>query len=230
VLKQLHLWDKTIENKICLIPHPNYIGCYDQCQYNYTRKSLGIGEDTIVLLHLGGIAKYKNNDLILDAAQAMQGKDIRFIIAGPAPENEYTRNIKQRIEKLSNVISLYGFVPDDEIAGLIQCSDALLVPHDIKSSLNSGTVFMSFSYGRTVICPEIGTIKDLKESDLCFSYRYKNKNENKEKLIETIELFYKKFYRNRDDLNKLNEKVLKYVEKNHAPKLLGEQYKNVIMK
>lgn len=98
--------------KIRLIPHPSYIGCYDQCKYNYTRKSLGIGENTIVLLHLGGIAKYKNNDLILDAAQAMQDKDICFVIAGPAPDNNYTDTIKKRIEGLSNVIPLYGFVPD----------------------------------------------------------------------------------------------------------------------
>lgn len=230
VLKQIYKLNQTVQRKLCLIPHPNYIGCYDDCAYNMTREKLGISQDTIVYLHIGGIAPYKNVELILDAAEKMHDKDALFLIAGPAPDNEYTAGIKQRIENMNNVRGIYGFVPNNEMAGLIETADVFMIPHNLKSALNSGTALLAFSYKRTAICSMIGTVKDFPDSSMFFGYTYTTKDEETAAFTKCVQEFYKKFYMNRGELNALNQRVFEYARDYHSVDVLTQKYKEIIEK
>lgn len=228
VLKSVYKLDDEVEKKIVLIPHPNYIGYYDRCNYNLTREKLGIDPKTLVYLHIGAIAPYKNIEVILDTAKHMLDKDVLFLIAGPAKDNAYVNSIKNRIKELPNVRGLYGFVPNEEMAGLIETSDVMLVPHDLKSALNSGTVLLSFSYKRSVICSMIGTVKDFKDQGMFFGYTYKTKVEERKNFRKCVEQFYDKYYNHRDELDILNMRVYDYVKKYHSAELLTQSYANII--
>src|SRR5690606_39824303 len=80
------------------------------------------------------------------------------------------------------------FIPDQEIPTLINEADLLVLPYDLKSSLNSGTAILAFSYGKSVICPEIGTISDLGQiKNNVLHYQYASDKEHLSQLSTKIQ-------------------------------------------
>jgi len=69
---------------------------------------------------------------------------------------------------------------------LVQC-DLLVAPYDLHSALNSGTLWMAFSYARTIICPRLGCIKDIPTIDqFAYIYDYTDNSEHVFKLTEIL--------------------------------------------
>ena len=215
---------KAVE-KAVYIPHPNYISTIQMkpdCEQIYTRANLGISDKTIVYLFFGMIKPYKNIEMILDIANECKDKDVHFIIAGKPESIQYAEKLRTRIKCKDKVTTLFEFIPDDNIFELINVADVVLLPYDITSSLNSGTVYLAFSCRKTVICPTISTIKDC-PAGLTFSYTYRDKREHQKCLMQKIDDFYKKFYTNRNKLEILNDKVFNYVEENHSLEQVRKQ-------
>jgi glycosyltransferase involved in cell wall biosynthesis len=158
----------------------------------------------------------------------MRGKDCVFVIAGGAPDCSYTKKIKDRISKLSNVIPIYGFVPNDEMAGFLKLCDVVMIPHSLSSSLNSGTVLLAFSYCRSAICSMIGTVKDIKDKTLFMGYEYRNRDEERNNFISQVGKFYEKYYGNREALDDLNMRVYNYVKEYHTKDILVKRYKEIL--
>ncbi len=183
-----YLTEQEIEKKSFLIPHPNYLICYMHGGGGYTENGskfakldLHFPEDKINLLFVGAVRPYKNIELIIELAKQYPDGPFRFIITGRPRTGEYKEQLEAQAAGLKNISLLLEFIPDDVIATLIQKSDALILPYDMTSSLNSGTMILAFSNARTVICPEIGTVQEY-PPEICFSYNYHNKEEHFEQL------------------------------------------------
>lgn len=177
-----YLTEQEIEEKTFLIPHPNYIDSgYSADPSKVSKLALSFPEDKINLLFVGAVRPYKNIELIIDLAKEYAGGPFRFIITGRPRTSEYKTQLEERAAGAENISLLLEFIPDDVITALIQKSDALILPYDTTSSLNSGTVILAFSNARTVICPEIGTVQEY-PPEICFSYNYHNKEEHFEQL------------------------------------------------
>ena len=178
-----YLTEQEIEKKSFLIPHPNYLICYmhggryTENGSKFAKLDLHFPEDKINLLFVGAVRPYKNIELIIELAKQYPDGPFRFIITGRPRTGEYKEQLEAQAAGLKNISLLLEFIPDDVIATLIQKSDALILPYDMTSSLNSGTVILAFSNARTVICPEIGTLKEY-PSGICFSYSYRDKDEH----------------------------------------------------
>src|SRR5690606_41220272 len=74
-------------------------------------------------------------------------------------------------------------------------AELLVLPYDLRSSLNSGPVSFSFSYKKTVICPLIGSIEDMGEGKAnVFHYSYQTDEEHADQLADQIDkaIKYKK--------------------------------------
>lgn len=208
--------------KIKLIQHPNYIDVYEKKSINY-REKYNILENEMVYLFFGQIRPYKNVELIIEAAKESR-VSAKFIIAGKACDKEYEKKILNMVGKNNNIIPIFKYISDDEVTSLIDSSDVVILPYDIKSSLNSGAAILAFSLGKTIICPNIGTLKDMNESDLFYSYEYENRQDHLEKLIDSINKSYNEFETNKELFYQNGIKLLNIMEKQYSHKEVSEKY------
>ena len=168
-------------SKILLIPHPHFIDVYG--------KALELPknpQEPLKLLFMGAVKPYKNLELLIRVCREF-GDAIHLTIAGKPASQDYAEELRRLAFGADQIDLRLGFVEDQQIPDLIGGSDLLVLPYDMRSSLNSGTVILAFSYGRTVICPRIGTIDELAAADSgVFSYTYASESEHESKLRYAI--------------------------------------------
>lgn len=218
----------NIDEKVCYIPHPNYEGAYDEKNINF-KEELGLKDDT-VFLFVGQIRPYKNVELIIEAAKRLKDKKVTFVIAGNPNNRFYKKEIESLIGDSKNIKTLFKYIEDDEIVPLIKCSDAVILPYDLESSLNSGVAILAFTHGKTVICPSIGTLNDIDEDTLFYSYNYKDSDEHKESLISAINACYEDSCRDKNILANKGSRLKEIMKEDYNLRLVSNKYKEVYEK
>lgn len=218
-----YLTDREIENKVRYIPHPNYIGVYSPAIQETTYPE----SKDFRILFVGQVSRYKNINLILETAEHFRNKNIRFHIAGNCSDAAYKAEIINRAQALPNVELDLRFIEDDELEQLLRQYHIMLLPYDTKSSMNSGTVILAFSNGRTVICPEICTIQDFDLSDV-YSYRYETEEHHRKQIFECVEQAYNDWVNNRTDFESKGTRLLQAVRENNSPEKLMEYYRSLL--
>lgn len=202
-----------IEHKITKIPHPSYAGAYPQDDFD-CRTEYGIDKDAFLFVFTGAIRPYKNIELIIDTARYFrnEGLDAVFLVIGRCNDQDYFKKLQKRAAGLDNVTLIAEYVPNERIVSLVRSSDALLLPYNMNSSLNSGTAVLAFTYGRTVVCPRMGTIKEYPD-DLTYAYTYHSHQEELNKLTQAAKRAFlewkddsRAFVRKGDDLAVLVER------------------------
>ena len=201
----------NLEQKMVIVPHPNFIDSYSPSGINF-RKQLCIPENRMVVLFFGTIRKYKNIELIIEAAKKVRDIPVYFIIAGKG-DDKYVDELIQRSE--DNVMFMNRFIENSEIADLYNCCDLCIAPLDYDSCLNSATCLAAFSFKKNIICPKIGTIKDL-EADLTYSYSYQDSEDHLQKVIEMIRVSYKDFKNNRFAFEEKGTKLFDMVKEDNS--------------
>src|SRR5690606_14442063 len=146
----------ALNAKIVHIPHPDFVDVYGPM----IQESLEKNNSRLKLLFIGAIKPYTNIELLIEIANQFPDA-IHLTIAGNPNSDSYRNELIKLAEGLQNITMELKFIPDEELPNFIHRSDLLILPYSLESSLNSGTVILGFSYGRTVICPRIGTIDDL---------------------------------------------------------------------
>lgn len=207
---------KEIDNKVFYIPHPNYIGEYPVISNISDNES----DSSIKLLFLGMIRRYKNIELIIDIANHFKDKNIKFIIAGKPIDYNYEKELLNKI-KSNNIETIFEFIEDKKMISLINKSDALLLPYDIKSSMNSGTILLAFSNKKTVISPMIGTLKDFNNKEFYFGYEYSTYDEHKKELIKTINKITKI---PKKEIECMGRECYRLVERNYNKEIITKRY------
>ena len=214
-----YLQKKDINKKAFYIPHPNYIDAYShplkENIYNY--------DGIFKILFIGAIRPYKNIELILEAAKVLDIPSIRFYIKGAA-DKEYQDKIMRDARQCQNVEFDFKFIGDAEIEETIRYSDILLIPYDVKSSMNSGTAILAFSNGRSLICPQISTIREI-DKDLVYTYDYKSKKEHIDRIIFNIRQAYDDWLNNRSEFEAKGTKLYEYVKTTYSLDELAKRYK-----
>lgn len=193
--------------KVTYIPHPNYIEEYGEI-------ITGEQETTLKLLFLGQIKPYKNIELLISIMGKFRHNDVQLTVMGKPVSEEY----KQRLNVMSkgtDINFIFGFIDDDDISTHLANCDLLIFPYNINSSLNSGSVILAFSYGKTVICPLIGTLNDMINKKF-FSYTYENEKEHEKILVEKIEEAIKLKRNNNDIFNEWGKIMYEEVSVNNS--------------
>ncbi|CUO46209.1 glycosyltransferase [Clostridium disporicum] len=218
--------DNSIKNKIVYVPHPNYIGAYKDENYDESIKC----DDNINLFFVGAIKPYKNVDLLIQAYNELNLKNVTLSLAGKVSSLEYENYINNMIGGNPNIKTDFRFIDDNEINMLINKSDVLVLPYDINSSLNSGTILLAFSNKRTVISPLIGTLKDFKEDELFFAYNYNTKEEHLTKLKDMITKVVEVKKDDNMKLRVMGERCYDIIKENNSLGTIADIYKNEIFK
>lgn len=222
-------YNEIDEKKINYIPHPNYIGVYKEENIDF-RKKLNIKEDEFVFLFIGQIRAYKNVELIIDLAKEITNKKVKFVVAGNPNSNIYKEELLKRIGNEKNIIPIFRFIKDEELTSLIKASDMMLLPYDIKSSLNSGSIILSFSNGRTVIAPNIGTLKDIENKSLFKAYEYNDEKEHYEKMKENVLEVINKWENNEMNLKKIESDLINLMKNEYSHELVSSLYNRIYKK
>ena len=213
---------RKLLNKTFKIPHPNYISAYDFSPARSTKKA-----DKVSLLFVGLVKKYKNIELLIDCMNELQDKNVHLTIAGSCQNAQYASELNARI-KSKDVVCDFRFIPDSEICQLMQSSDLVVLPYDISSSLNSGSVFLAFSNKKTVLCPLIGSLKEYKDRSFFYTYEYASEDEHKEKLMEQIMLVLDDAKRDPRVFEKKGLVAYHQVEENNSLDFIAARYKELL--
>lgn len=166
-------------SKVVKIPHPVYICSPKQFQKEKDKDSFSV-------LFFGLLRPYKNIERIIEIAKRFPS--IQFTIAGKPYLEAYGRYLRDITKGISNIKIILKFLNEEDLDMLMETHSVLLLPYNIKSSLNSGVVMYALSKGINVIVPEIGTIKDLKDSDLTFKYNYSCKEDELIQLSNAVQM------------------------------------------
>ena len=205
-------------HKIVYVPHPNYITAYHNTKRytNYVKH-----ENELLLLFMGTLRTHKNIETIIMAANQLQGiTDMHFLICGSGGE-DYQNKLLSLI-KGSNITTDFRFIEDEELPSLLELSDALIVPYNTKSALNSGAANLAFSFGRTVIGTWTGTTRDIDES-LVYCYDYTDdEEEHVSRLKSAIMKFYEDFKRDEASVKAKGEKLREIMLTEHSLEKVAE--------
>jgi len=219
ILKE-YISDEEVSRKMVVIPPATYKGCYPEDSIDF-RSQWGVSSDACIMTFIGSIQPYKNLELIIEAAK--QHSEIYFVLAGKVYGEDYHRQIESLSKGCANIIKLFRYIEDRELPALIRSSTFIITPYD-KSSLNSGVAILAFTYGRTVICPEIGTIKQMGDLSHVYSYRYEREEEHIVRLNEAIDRAYSDYLEAPDKVEGNNQWVENYVNTINSRAMVKNRY------
>lgn len=206
-------------HKLLYLPHPDFIGIYG----DISSPADAVDQSKLNLLFVGAVKPYKNIELLIDVASGF-GSAVHLTIAGKASTPAYQASLEERAKTVKNIDLQLRFVADEELPQLIADSDVLVLPYDLASSLNSGTVILAFSYQRTVICPRIGTLADMDAvAGNLFTYEYGEKGEHLAQLGQQIASAIEKKRGNPLALDTMGTNMLAYVSRVHNKSEIGKQ-------
>ena len=141
-----------------------YHGLYDNYK-NFiskvdAKKKLGIENNKKILLYIGIINEYKNILTLIDKFKKLNSDKYILIIAGTVTSKKLKLEIQKK-RQYKNIIFDLKFIPDDELQYYFNASDLVVLP--FSSVLNSGSVMLSLSFNRPVLCSNMGTLKELSD-------------------------------------------------------------------
>lgn len=215
-----------IKDKIYYVEHGNYIGSYnkEEMQVELSKK---INEDDTVFLFIGAVRPYKNIEMLINVLNELRFENCKLIIAGKPIHKEYEEQLHGLIGQNKNIMTEFRFIPDEQLIHYLDLSDIVILPYDKSSSLNSGTVFLAFSNKKTIICPLIGTIKDLTGHDFYYTYDYHSQEEHYDELKKVIEKAHTDILKDPDCFKRMGCNAFEYVKKHNNWGRVGEKIKDI---
>lgn len=161
--------DLKNKDKIFVLPHGNYVGCYkNEIDRTEGRKILAISDSSLVFLFLGTIKPYKGVIELIETFKKLDRNAAQLIIAGNSSDCNLTETIKQETREVSNIEFIPGFVPDDRIQIYMNACDAVIFPY--QDILTSGAVLLAMSFGRACIALNKGCIGETLDDSGGFLY------------------------------------------------------------
>lgn len=156
------------KTKNVVINHPNYfVGIPNNISKDQARKKLGIKKDDVLILTFGILRKLDEETQIIKAFLKANIKNKKLLVTRSYMRR--TRPTKQHpFKRLLHELKMFGFrrkgiifdkndvIEQDETQVYMNAADVVISPR--IHSLNSGVIYMAFSFGRLVIGPDSGNI------------------------------------------------------------------------
>ena len=151
---------KRVRDKYHIVPHGYYIGSYaNRISRSIARQVLDIDNDSFVLLCFGEVRPYKGLEMMIDLMEKTPDPNVRLIIAGRACNNSYEKAIKEAASFDKRILTFLGYIPDRFVQVFMNASDIVVLPY--RDILNSGAAVLAMSFGKPIIAPDLGSMKEL---------------------------------------------------------------------
>jgi D-inositol-3-phosphate glycosyltransferase len=143
---------KWIRKKYCVIPLAQDVRRYGKVEYTSRMGKNAI--HPLRLLFFGHVDLYKGIDIFENAYRDILMKDIPLegCVAG-----KQVINITS-LSKLPGIVVRTGFIAEDDIVGLFDWADVVILPY--REVSQSGVLPLSLSFGVPVIASNIGSFKE----------------------------------------------------------------------
>lgn len=108
------------------------------------------------LLFFGRVARYKGIDILLEALQQIN-TPLRLYVCGKSVDGTLTQELQAAMARLPSHIQASWrdeYVPEEDIAGVFQASDVLVLPY--RHIDQSGVLFQALRFGVPVIATDVG--------------------------------------------------------------------------
>lgn len=160
-----------------IIPHGNFKNSYkNKISRKKARKILNINNDTFVFLFFGLIKSYKGIDTLLITFEKLlkNNKNVKLIIAGKCVDIELKTLVTNYKNKYPSYIDTYLYhIRDDEVELFFNATNIVTLP--FKRNTTSGSAILAMSFGKPIIAPLLGNMKDLPQN-VGFFYNPQNTN------------------------------------------------------
>jgi len=146
--------------RIVQIQHGHWIGYYpNTIARSNARSLLALTESEFVFLFLGLCRPYKNLETLINAFEQLPGKPV-LLVAGQFQDAAYERTIRAAINRSPSRIILHsGFVRNEDMQIYLRACNVVVTPY--REILTSGSAILALSFGRPVIAPAIGCLREL---------------------------------------------------------------------
>jgi beta-1,4-mannosyltransferase len=150
----------ALAGRIVQIQHGHWIAYYPNTITCRTARSrLALPENEFVFLFLGLCRPYKNLETLIHAFEQLPGKPV-LLVAGQFQDAAYEAAIRTAINRSPSRIILHsGFVRDEDLQIYLRACNVVVTPY--KEILTSGSAILALSFGRPVIAPAMGCLKEL---------------------------------------------------------------------
>lgn len=140
-------------------PVPN-IGMIEQ-DYDL-RKEYDISEDRIIMLHPGGMMKYKGTLNVLKAIEQLSNEEKKrfcFVFAGRVHEQikDVFFNLYDSLKESSSIVLMEGYLSAERLNSLFNRTDYVLIPYEPRSQ-SSGIIGLSACFNKPVITTREGVV------------------------------------------------------------------------
>lgn len=223
VLENLELKEKD-NNKIYKIIHPSYFRNYDLSIKENLRNKFKIKDEDLVFMFIGSISPYKNIELLIDVFKENFNAGVKLLIVGKPCSSKYKEQLINQIGSVNNIVTVFEYIPDEMIVRYYNTCDVVVLPYSKKSSLNSGAIHLSFTLGKTVTCPNIGSIKELTDTSFVYKYDYNSQDEHKMNLSKILIKIYNEYSLDHTVINKKGQIAQNYLKINHSDAIISKLY------
>jgi glycosyltransferase involved in cell wall biosynthesis len=158
-----------------IVPHIHYMDVYPNgVTRAEARRQLDIPDTKRVILFLGRIHPYKGLNSLVQAFLEVAGPDDCLVIAGRAKSEALLAGLHQLIgnhqRKGGGEVKVFArFVEDPELQYFYNAADAVAVPYD-DMPINPGSIIMAMGFGKCIIAPDKGPIRELVHPEALFGY------------------------------------------------------------
>jgi beta-1,4-mannosyltransferase len=144
------------------VAHGHYRDAYpNQVSRADARRALGLAGESRVLLHFGLLRPYKNVPHLIRTFRKLPHSKATLVVAGRPYDGLVEREVRDSAEDCPHVRLLLHWVPRAEVQHLFVASDLVVLPY--RRILNSGTVLLALSFGRPVLVPDLGAMREQQE-------------------------------------------------------------------
>jgi glycosyltransferase involved in cell wall biosynthesis len=154
--------------RLHVVPHGHFIDLYSSLPPQaVARGELNLPADELIFLFFGQVRAYKGIDRLLDSFTALKNKKARLVIAGEPKPSALGDALLAQVQSNPKVVTCFDHIPDEKVTLYLSACDLVVLPY--RDSLTSGVAVLAMSYGRPVLGPQLGCMKEL-SSDVAILY------------------------------------------------------------
>ena len=201
------------QRKVHYLPHPEYIGNYGALENPAFKRE--IDNSVFVFGCIGSLRPDKNIEVTIKAFKRFPyRKESRLFIIGGLDREDYLEPLEKLINGEENIILLPEHIPDYMMNFYVESADVLVLPYDIKTSMNSGVMLLAFTNKRTVIVSDICMTEEFNDGQF-YRYSYADDEDHIVKLTAQME---KAYMDGRAAVRKKGESLYEEILKNNLKK------------
>ncbi|WP_129127972.1 glycosyltransferase [Geomonas oryzae] len=151
------------------IPHGNFRTVFpNNCTRAEARERLGLQPESFVYLIFGPVRPYKGIEEAVAAFREIAAPEDILLVAGNPSDRHISEWLSTTADLDPRIVPRLRFVLKEDVQYYFQASDVVLLPY--KKIFTSGNLFLALTFGRPVVCPNIGIMSEVVDTEVGIKY------------------------------------------------------------